>query len=172
MKQTTIIRYIIAVAAVAATGAWADEETVGGYTWTYRINGDTAEIYKHADFGDVDPDVEPAISPSPSGDLVIPSKLGGKTVTVIGSGAFGGCSGLTSVTIPNTVTNIGEGAFYGCSGLTRITLPFVGSRRGNSGFFDSLFGYIFGTYPYDGGVMTFQYYSSKNSFSYCMPQAL
>ena len=28
----------------AAFGAWADEETVGGYTWTYRINGDTAEI--------------------------------------------------------------------------------------------------------------------------------
>ena len=35
----------MAVAAVAvAFGAWADTETVGGYTWTYRINGDTAEI--------------------------------------------------------------------------------------------------------------------------------
>ena len=30
-------------AAAAAFGAWADTETVGGYTWTYRINGDTAE---------------------------------------------------------------------------------------------------------------------------------
>ncbi len=30
-------------AAVAVVfGAWADTETVGGYTWTYRINGDTA----------------------------------------------------------------------------------------------------------------------------------
>ena len=28
----------------AAFGARAETETVGGYTWTYRINGDTAEI--------------------------------------------------------------------------------------------------------------------------------
>ena len=27
----------------AAFCASADTETVGGYTWTYRINGDTAE---------------------------------------------------------------------------------------------------------------------------------
>ncbi len=27
----------------AAFGAWADTETAGGRTWTYRINGDTAE---------------------------------------------------------------------------------------------------------------------------------
>ena len=26
----------------AAFGAWAETETVGGYTWTYRIDGDTA----------------------------------------------------------------------------------------------------------------------------------
>ena len=33
------------LAAVAvAIGARAATETVGGYTWTYRINGDTAEI--------------------------------------------------------------------------------------------------------------------------------
>ena len=31
-------------AAMAAFGAWAETETVGGYTWTYQINGDTAEI--------------------------------------------------------------------------------------------------------------------------------
>ena len=29
-------------AALAAFGALADTETVGGYIWTYRINGDTA----------------------------------------------------------------------------------------------------------------------------------
>ena len=34
---------MLAVAAAVAFGAWADTETVGGYTWTYRINGDTAE---------------------------------------------------------------------------------------------------------------------------------
>lgn len=32
------------VVAMAAFGAWAATETVGGYIWTYSINGDTAEI--------------------------------------------------------------------------------------------------------------------------------
>ena len=30
-------------AVAVAFGAWAETETVGGYTWTYRIIGDTAE---------------------------------------------------------------------------------------------------------------------------------
>jgi hypothetical protein len=34
---------MMAVALAVAIGAWAEMETVGGYTWTYRINGDTAE---------------------------------------------------------------------------------------------------------------------------------
>lgn len=38
-------KLMMMVAAVAAAlGAWADTETVGGYTWTYQIDGDTAEI--------------------------------------------------------------------------------------------------------------------------------
>ena len=37
--------------------------------------------------------------------------------------AFWGCSGLTSITIPNSVTSIGSSAFSGCSGLTSITIP-------------------------------------------------
>ena len=45
------------------------------------------------------------------------------SVTSIGNGAFSGCSGLTSITIPDSVTSIGNGAFQGCSGLTSITIP-------------------------------------------------
>ena len=61
-----------------------------------------------------------------SGDLVIPSTVtySGTTysVTSIGSSVFCGCSGLTSVTIPNSVTSIGGSAFSGCSGLESMVV--------------------------------------------------
>ena len=39
------VRTLALLAAVAvAIGARAETETVGDYTWTYQINGDTAEI--------------------------------------------------------------------------------------------------------------------------------
>ena len=42
----------------------------------------------------------------------------------IGSQAFYGCSGITSLTIPDSVTYIGSGAFAGCTGLTgSVTIP-------------------------------------------------
>ena len=42
--MTRKLMLLLAAAAVLAFGAWAAAETVGGYTWTYRINVDTAEV--------------------------------------------------------------------------------------------------------------------------------
>ena len=45
------------------------------------------------------------------------------SVTSISEFAFQNCTGLTTVTIPNSVTSIGNYAFAGCSGLTTVTIP-------------------------------------------------
>ena len=62
-----------------------------------------------------------------SGNVVIPESVIYNdvtySVTSISGVAFGSCSGLTSVTIPNSVTTIGDYAFYWCSGLTSVTIP-------------------------------------------------
>ena len=44
-------------------------------------------------------------------------------VTSIGYGAFSGCSGLASVEIPSSVTSIDNYAFYKCSGLSSVEIP-------------------------------------------------
>ena len=41
----------------------------------------------------------------------------------IGSYAFYGCRGLTSLTLPAGITSIGDYAFHGCSRLTSLNLP-------------------------------------------------
>lgn len=61
-----------------------------------------------------------------SGDLIIPNNVSYNnttySVTVIGNGAFSGCTNLTSVVIPNTVTTVGDNAFINCSSLLMVII--------------------------------------------------
>ncbi len=106
--------------------------------------------------------------------IIIPDR-----VTSIGYQAFYNCSKLTSVTIPGSVTDIGGSAFSGCSSLENITIPFVGAKAGltSNDTYQYPFGYIFGTLSYTGGVATKQYYygsstSSPTSNTYYIPSSL
>ncbi len=84
------------------------EAASDGY-YTYSVSNDEATIT----------DVDTSIS----GDIIIPSTLGGYPVTTIGDLAFYNCTSLESVTIPDSVTTIDVGAFECCSNLVSVTIP-------------------------------------------------
>ncbi|MBQ1236313.1 MAG: leucine-rich repeat protein, partial [Oscillospiraceae bacterium] len=49
------------------------------------------------------------------GSLNIPAEIKGKSVTVIGSGAFSGCEYIEEIILPESVEKIEPYAFYGCT---------------------------------------------------------
>ncbi|MGN8888328.1 leucine-rich repeat domain-containing protein [Blautia sp. HCP28S3_G10] len=56
------------------------------------------------------------------------------TVTVIGSGAFEGCTNLESITLSKKLKEIQAKAFYGCTSLKSIVLPDSMQKIGMSAF--------------------------------------
>ena len=95
-------------ASLFAPKAEAAEKTYDIYTYEVGLDGTIIITY---------------CKESASGAITIPSEIDGKSVTSIGAGAFYGCTGLTSITIPDSVTSIGDGTFEDCTGLTSITIP-------------------------------------------------
>ena len=92
-----------------ASMAFALTEVVDGVTWSYALSSDrTATVT--------------GIPTTTSGDVMIPSILGGYPVTGIETSAFYRCSSLTSVTMPDCVTCIGSNAFKSCKLLENIRM--------------------------------------------------
>ena len=120
MKQKTILRAVLtAVLTLVATTASAHHFEVNGIYYNEIGKGTVSVTYKGSSYD--------ADANEYTGEVIIPSSVtySGTTysVTSIGDKAFGECSGLTSVSIPNSVTSIGNYAFAFCSGLTSVTIP-------------------------------------------------
>ena len=154
------------VALLVSLSGFALTETVNGVKWTYTVSNGEASL-------GIDSSSSPAVPTSTAGAIVIPSALGGYSVTMIGSYAFRNCTRLTSVTVPESVTRIQDSAFNGCCGLTALTVPFVGLQRGNRRKREALFGYVFGNSSYAGGIkMTSCCTESSSGSSFYIPSSL
>ncbi|WEK83186.1 MAG: leucine-rich repeat domain-containing protein [Mycoplasma sp.] len=68
------------------------------------------------------------------GDIVIPAKVGNKTVTGIKNGAFVSCNSLKSITIPNSAKIIETGSFFGCISLVSVNISNGLTSIGNQAF--------------------------------------
>ena len=119
--NTFLLTLLLSMAGITAAAHDIEVANEDGKTIYYRWTNNTelAVSYQGSSSG--------SYSGEYSGNVVIPESVtyNGVTypVTSIGGYAFWGCSGLTSVTIPNSVTSIGRYAFRDCSGLTSVTIP-------------------------------------------------
>lgn len=109
--------------------AYVVEKAVNYYNTTNNINANVVNVYggNSADF-----EIRAGVLVKYNGEsteVCIPD-----TVTIIGSYAFDGCTGLNSVVIPYSVKEIGEYAFQRCSRLTSITIPGSVTTVGGAAF--------------------------------------
>ena len=95
---------------------WRGTAIVGDYTYTYSVLNGQAEIGASNTW-------TTAVSPKPTGAVVIPSYLGGYPVTGIGQWAFAYCYDVTSFEIPKSVVGIGQRAFACCYDVTSFEIP-------------------------------------------------
>jgi len=110
--------------------AWQNPASAANWTWTSDGKEITLTSYNFTSLDVVIPDMLDGLpvigfgtifSPEYAGSAVT-SISGGNNITTIGESAFGDCTALTSVSLPNATT-IGYLAFQGCTALTSVSLP-------------------------------------------------
>ena len=110
-----------------------------------------------------------AILTSTTGTITIPSSANGYSVTKINKNAFSGCSGLTSVTIPNSVTSIGQYAFSGCTGKLNVNCNIPDASQESAGpFYTSKFNEV--VFGEDVSIIgKYAFYGSEDLLSLTIP---
>lgn len=78
---------------------------------------------------------------------------------------------IQTLVIPEGYLYIGQGALGGCSSLEELTIPFVGAEEEALNA-KKVFGYVFGTVSYTGGVEAIQNYNSTGTATYYIPADL
>jgi len=113
MTKTKNLTLFLALVLNAGTMFAGGSVIIDGFAYRFNQTSLTAELVRSGN--------------SYSGDIVIPESVVYNEITYpVGSieeSAFYGCTGITSVTIPNSVTYISSTAFCGCTGLTSMTIP-------------------------------------------------
>lgn len=98
---------------------WRGTAIVGDYTYMYSVLNGQAEIGASNAWTMA----ATAVSPEPTGVVVIPSILGKYPVTSIGEKAFSYCYDVTSFEIPEGVVDVRSHSFTLCSRLTDVIVP-------------------------------------------------
>ena len=110
MRKTIIMLATMTIGAV-----FAATEEYGGMTYTYEVSGGKATITKAEGYEKT---------------VIIPSTLGGYTVTTLKGGAFQNNTTVQRITIPETVTTLtyyyssgDHGVFQACNSLNTCNIP-------------------------------------------------
>lgn len=99
------------MAAWSADGDTFTANTVEGIEMTFKVISETnktCQVGVGLSFS-----VIPAISTETTGTITVPSSINGYVVTALAANAFYGCSGITTINIPNSITAIGSQALEG-----------------------------------------------------------
>ena len=112
-KRSAILAYTglptVLVCVVAIFCLWYFALQPAGISYVVNEDGKTVTVVDYNTFcGD---------------EVVIPEKINGKRVTVIGERAFQDCDSLKSVSIPEGVTLVKHSSFKNCTSLTVVYMP-------------------------------------------------
>ncbi len=131
----------------ANLSVFAEDTPAEAFEYTVNEDGETVTITKYiGDFTEV----------------VIPSTIDGKDVTVIGFNSFSGCSTLNSITLPDTITSIDGSAIYYCKKLTSINVD------ENNPYFSSYDGILFNK----NNTALIRYPEGKPNITYTIPNTI